>query len=71
MFPKSYENISKLRQDLKIHYFDLQNTIKDVELIAQTTKDGLRKSVRKLDLRKRYSDDGRLSANTDEKIWKY
>ena len=27
--------------------------------------------MRKLDLRKRYEDAGKLTANTDEKIWKY
>ena len=34
MFPKSYERIAGLRQDLKIHHLDLMNTIKDVEILA-------------------------------------
>lgn len=71
MFPKEYETITKLRQDLKIHHVDLANQIKDVELMAQTTKDNLRRSVRKLNLRKRYEGEGRLSPTMDVKIWKY
>lgn len=71
MFPKSYTALAKLRQDLKIHHFDLMNTIKDVELLATSTKDKLRRSVRKLDLRKKYEMGGKLTANTDVKIWKY
>jgi len=71
MFPEGYAELAKLRQDLKIHHFTLSNTIKDVELLATATKDNLRRSFRKLDLRKKYSDENRLSVNTDEKIWKY
>jgi hypothetical protein len=71
MFPKSYTAITGLRQDLKIHHFELMNTIKDVELLAQSTKDNLRRSFRKLDLRKKYIEGDGLSPNTDEKIWKY
>jgi len=71
MFPKSYTKIAALRQDLKIHHFDLMNTIKDVELLATSTKDNLRRSIRKLDLRKKYQDGSGLKANTDAKIWKY
>jgi len=71
MFPKSYAAISKLRQDLKIHHFDLMNTIKDVELIAQSTHDGLHRSIKKLELRKKFDDSGKLTPKTDIKIWKY
>lgn len=60
-----------LRQDLKVHHFDLMNTIKDVELLAQSTMDNLSRSVKKLNLRKKYLDQDRLKASTDEKIWKY
>jgi hypothetical protein len=48
MFPKEYGVVTKLRQDLKIHHFDLANAIKDVELLATTTKDNLRRSIKKL-----------------------
>lgn len=71
MFPTEYGVVTKLRQDLKIHHFDLSNAIKDVELLATTTKDNLRRSIRKLDLRKKYLDGDRLKPNTDAKIWKY
>jgi len=58
---------------LKLHHFTLSNTIKDVELLASSTKSNLRRSVRKLDLRKRYVDDAgkELKPTTDLKIWKY
>jgi DNA repair ATPase RecN len=56
---------------LKVHHFDLANQIKDVELMAQTTKDNLRRSVRKLNLRKKYEGTPKLSPSFDVKIWKY
>jgi len=71
MFPKEYKIVTKLRQDLKIHHFDLANQIKDVELLAQTTKDNIRRSVRKLQLRKKYLDNGKMKPTFDVKIWKY
>jgi hypothetical protein len=71
MFPESYKRISAHRQDLKILHFELMNQIKDVELLATSTKDNLRRSIRKLDLRKKFIEGEGLSANTDEKIWKY
>lgn len=71
MFPDDYAIVAKLRQDLKIHHFDLSNAIKDVELLAKSTKSNLRRSVRKLDLRKKYLEGDKLKPNTDAKIWKY
>lgn len=71
MFPKQYEIVTKLRQDLKVHHFDLGNQIKDVELMATTTKDNLRRSFKKLELRKRYLGSDRLKPVTDAKIWKF
>jgi len=71
MFPKEYKVVVQLRQDLKIHHFDLANSIKDVELLATTTKDNLRRSIKKLALRKRYLEGDRLKPSTDAKIWKY
>lgn len=56
---------------MKIHHFSLSNNIKDVELLADTTKNNLRRSIRKLDLRADYRAEGRLKPNTDAKIWKY
>lgn len=56
---------------MKIHHFDLSNAIKDVELLADTTKNNLRRSIRKLQLRKKYLDEDRLKPLTDAKIWKY
>jgi DNA repair ATPase RecN len=71
MFPKDYATITKLRQDLKVHHFDLANQIKDVELMAQTTKDNLRRSVRKLNLRKKYEGTPKLSPSFDVCSTKY
>jgi len=56
---------------LKIHHFDLAGTIKDVELLADTTDNSLGKSVRRLNLRKKYLDGDKLKPSTDAKIWKY
>jgi hypothetical protein len=73
MFPKEYGIVTKLRQDLKLHHFDLANAIKDTELLAQTTKDNLRRSMRKLKLRKDYADGKKskpLKPLMDLKIWK-
>lgn len=56
---------------MKIHHFDLSNTINDVELLAETTKLNLRRSVRKLGLRDKLKKKGSLSPTYDLKIWKY
>ena len=71
MFPADYAKVTKHRQDLKVHHFDLANIIKDVELLAQSTKDNIGRSVRKLNLRKKYDDKGKLTPSFDAKIWKY
>lgn len=60
-----------MRQDLKIHHFTLSNTIKDVELLAASTKQNLRRSIRKLNLRAKYLDNGKITPTFDAKIWKY
>lgn len=70
MFPKEYEVITRLRQNLKLHHFDLSNQIKEVELLAQTTLDNIGRSVRKLNLRKKYELNGRMTPTFDVKIWK-
>jgi hypothetical protein len=49
----------------------LSNSIKDVELLASSTKNNLRRSVRKLSLRDKKLNDGELKPTTDVKIWKY
>lgn len=51
MFPDSYVSIAGLRQDLKIHHYELSNLIKDVDNLATGTYDALEKSIRKLKLR--------------------
>jgi hypothetical protein len=70
-YPKEYNEVTKLRQDLKIHHFDLANAIKDTELLAVTTQGNLNRSIRKLNLRKRYVEGDKLKPTTDAKIWKY
>ena len=56
---------------MKIFHFKLSNLVKDVELLAESTKSKLKRSVRKLNLRKKYLDEDRLKPTTDVKIWKY
>lgn len=51
LYPKRYATIVKLRQNLKIHYTDLSKNILDTELLAQSTKDNLHRSFKKLELR--------------------
>jgi len=58
----------KLRQDLKVHHFDLANQIKDVSLLAQTTKDNLMRSFRILKLRAKYQGTDKLP-EVNTKIW--
>jgi hypothetical protein len=61
-----------LRQDLKIHHLNLANTVKEVELLATTTKNNISRSVKRLNLRKRYlGTPGKLTPLIDAKIWKY
>ena len=69
-FPSTYTRVTLLRQDLKVHHFDLLSTMQEVQLLAKSTKDNLKRSVRKLSLRKQYEGSG-LNASIDEKIWKY
>jgi len=71
LFPNEYKKVIGLRQDLKIHHFTLTNMIKDVEMLASNTKDNLRRSIRKMDLRKKKLNDGVLTPTFDRKIWKY
>lgn len=49
----------------------MTNVIKDVELLAVATKNNIRRGVRKLNLRKKYEGEGKLTALLDVKIWKY
>jgi hypothetical protein len=60
MFPKDFKDVTKLRQDLKVHHFTLADIIKDVELMATTTHDGLERSIKYLGLRERYELGGKL-----------
>lgn len=71
MFPEEYGIITTVVTALKLHHFDLGNQIKDVNLLAQTTKDGIGRAVRKLNLRKKYEGNGKLTPTFDVKIWKY
>jgi hypothetical protein len=45
---------------LKIHHFALADIIKDVELMAKTTHDGLDRSTKYLGLRERDELSGKL-----------
>lgn len=70
-FPESYGIITQLRKDLKIHHFDLSNTIQDVSLLADSTKGGAEKTMRKLNLRNKFIQNGKMAAKPmlDVKIW--
>lgn len=71
MFPGSYQKILKINQDRKIHQFDLSSTMTDIELMVSSTKNNIRRELRKLSLRKKYVVGDRLTPATDIKIWKY
>jgi hypothetical protein len=71
MFPEEYVIVTEVVTALKLLHFDLGNQIKDVSLLATTTKDGIARAVRKLNLRKRYLDEDRITPTFDVKIWKY
>jgi uncharacterized membrane-anchored protein YhcB (DUF1043 family) len=72
-FPKSYEIVTSLRQDLKVHHFDLSNTIQDVSLLADSTSNGAAKTLKKLGLRDRLIAKGKLASKPilDVKIWQF
>lgn len=53
-----------------MHHFDLLECIKEVELLAKSTKSNIKKSVRKLNIRKKY-EDGDIPASIDEAVWQY
>ena len=56
-------------KDLKNHYFDLADAIKDVSLIAQSTRDNIESTKKKLFLRQKYSKMKRLTPVADGKLW--
>lgn len=72
-FPKSYKIVTQLRQDLKVHHFDLSNTIQDVSLLADSTKNNARRTIKKLNLRKTFILNGVYvdHPEKDYKIWNY
>lgn len=74
-YPENYKNIAKLRQDLKVYQFDLVNIVNDLELMAQSTKNDVKKVRRNLGLRSKRLQEGRdkkraFTASFDEKLWK-
>jgi phage host-nuclease inhibitor protein Gam len=70
-FPKSYGIVAKLRQDLKLHHFDLANIIQDISLLADTTANDAHKTIRTLGLRNKLLKKGSLRASPEKdlKIW--
>jgi len=72
-FPESYKIVASLRKDLKIHHFDLSNSIQDVSLLADSTKENAQKTLRKLGLRDKLKGKGKLASKPilDIKIWQY
>jgi hypothetical protein len=69
LFPEEYNKVNEIKKELKLNYFELLYLNKQVELMASTTKSNLDQPIRKLNLRKKYLDDGRLRPETDQKIW--
>jgi hypothetical protein len=47
----------------------LSKNILDTELLAQSTKDNLHRSFKKLELRQKYKDANRMAPRIDMKIW--
>ena len=59
-----------LRQDVKVHMFDLQNVINSIRELAVMIEDHVNECIGQLDLRKEYSDGGSLGPNQDLELWK-
>lgn len=70
-FPEASKTVLKMRTDTKLLNFDLANTIQDVSLLADSSVTNSSRVVRKLALRKKWIDQGKLSPEYDHKIWKY
>jgi hypothetical protein len=64
-FPSDYSKLIKYRQDLKMHQFDLSNTLTDAKLMADSIKNDIRGTSRKLALRQKKLDKDDLSAKVD------
>jgi len=71
-FPWEVATVQHERMKLKIHHIDLANVIKDVELLASSTKSGLNRGKRKLELRARKFPEGKAyNPSWDKKLWRY
>ena len=70
LFKADSDKIMKVKQDLNLHHLNLSNTIKDGQLIAQSTQDHLRRCVRVLVLRGKYHAKGELNPQKEALIWK-
>lgn len=54
-----------------MHQFDLTNTLTDAKLMADSIKNDIRGTSRKLALRQKKLDKDDLSAKVDQKVWEY
>jgi len=70
VYPTESDKIHEITQDLRLHHLELSNAVKDSELIAQSTKDRLRRSYRVLSLREKLLEKGRLPPEAEVKLWK-
>jgi len=68
-FPNSYQVISALRQKLKVYQFDLSNIVQDLSLMADSTQNDVKKTVRTLGLRKKILGKNTLTPAKDVKVW--
>jgi hypothetical protein len=72
-FPKSYGIVAKLRQDLKLHHFDLANIIQDISLLADTTARDAQKTIHTLGLRNKLQKKSGKTLKSfpekDLKVW--
>jgi len=69
VYKKEADDLTKIRKELKNHFYDLTTTIKDGELIAKSTKKNMLSTVRKLNARTRFKNRKILTPTREAKVW--
>ena len=70
IFPDEYQLILDLRLELKLHHFDLADTIENTKLLASSTIRNTKRVTKKLKLRTKMKDKGKLTPRNELHIWK-
>jgi hypothetical protein len=67
---KYFAHNAQIRQESKLLGFDIMNFIKDVQLMAVSTKDNLSRIERSINLREKYMSKLEDNPAMDIKLWK-